>query len=220
MFTLKGKRDGYKFRFPKEFICPEIEEKYAKILLEKKGFYISPIEFLNESIQKIQVLGFSNAAFLHKQPSNGQNVFRDRTEANRFPHPMSDVSYRAASSPLELIDKTFNVEFRHSLGFLNYFLLFENFFFTYARDRRNDELTNTFTIDILNDKGCVYCKILLQNPIMNGMDMLDLDVTQPIAQSQTFKLEFKYSNFDFEFIDIEEEEKEKEKLSENNKGVL
>ena len=38
------------------------------------------------------------------------------------------------------------------------------------------------------------------------MDMLDLDMSQPIAQSQTFKIEFKYSNFDFEFIEITPED--------------
>ena len=34
--------------------------------------------------------------------------------------------------------------------------------------------------------------------------MLEFDYTQPVAQSQTFNIEFKYSNFDFEFIDIDE----------------
>ena len=33
--------------------------------------------------------------------------------------------------------------------------------------------------------------------------MLEFDYTQPVAQSQTFNIEFKYSDFDFEFIDIE-----------------
>ena len=36
------------------------------------------------------------------------------------------------------------------------------------------------------------------------MDMLEFDYTQPVAQSQTFNIEFKYSNFDFEFISIDE----------------
>ena len=210
MFGLKGRRDGYKFCFPKEFICPEIEEKYAKILQEKKGFYLSPIEFINESIQKIQVLGFQNATVQQKQQATGiENINliqNNRDKRNAFPHTASDVSYRAAISPLELIDKTFNIEFKHSLGFLNYFLLFENFFYLYARDTANEKLIDKFTINVLNENGCIYCKIHLYNPIINGMDMLDLDMSQPIAQSQTFKIEFKYSNFDFEFIEITPEE--------------
>jgi hypothetical protein len=41
------------------------------------------------------------------------------------------------------------------------------------------------------------------DPVINSIEMLDLNYTQPVAQSQTFKVEFKYSNFDLEFINIE-----------------
>ena len=36
--------------------------------------------------------------------------------------------------------------------------------------------------------------------------MLDLNYTQPMAQSQTFKVEFKYNNLDYQFLEIEKEE--------------
>ncbi len=38
-----------------------------------------------------------------------------------------------------------------------------------------------------------------------AMDMLNFDYTQPIAQNESFKVEFKYSNFDFEFITDEDD---------------
>jgi hypothetical protein len=60
-------------------------------------------------------------------------------------------------------------------------------------------------IDIFNERGEVYAKIVLMDPIINGMDMLDFDYTQPIAQSGTFKVEFKYSNFDYQFITQKDE---------------
>ena len=82
---------------------------------------------------------------------------------------------------------------------MNYFLLFENFFYLYARDTTNQKLINKFTIDIINETGCIYCKLHLYYPVINGMDMLDFDYTQPIANSQTFKVEFKYSNVNFTF---------------------
>ena len=55
-------------------------------------------------------------------------------------------------------------------------------------------------VDIFNELGEVYCKIDLIDPIINGMDMLDLDFTQPVAQSQSFKVEFKYTDVEFEFL--------------------
>ena len=44
------------------------------------------------------------------------------------------------------------------------------------------------------------------NPIISGMDMLSLDYTQPTAQSQTFKIEFKYSNIDYQFIENDKDD--------------
>ena len=117
-------------------------------------------------------------------------------------------NYRSEKNPLDLIDKTLNVYFRHTLGFVNYFLLFENFFYQYSRDRSYKELCDSFTIDIFNNIGEVYSRIVVMDPVINSIEMLDLNYTQPVAQSQTFKVEFKYSNLDYQFLglDIEKEE--------------
>lgn len=206
MFGLKGRQDGFRLLFPKQFICPEIEEKYEKILKERLSFYNKPIDFLNETIQKVQVLGFNNGTFQQKQSSRGSQFIKlnkNRQQENNFMFPATDYNYRAPSSPLDLIDRTLNVEFRHTLGYLNYFLLFENFWYMYTRDRTYSEGIPDFSIDIMNEKGSIYSRIVLSSPIISGMDMLDLDYTQPVAQSQSFKVEFKYSNIDFQFIETE-----------------
>lgn len=203
MFGLKGRQDGFRLLLPKDFICPEIEEKYTKLLTERRGFYVKPIDFLNETIQKVQVLGFTNAVIQQKQSNTGTQFMRlneDRREQNDFMYPSTDYNYRSPSSPLDLIDRTLNIEFRHTLGYINYFLLYENFWYQFARDRMYGELPSNFNIDLLNENGSIFATIVLEAPIVNGMDMLDFDYTQPIAQSQTFKVEFKYSNIKFKFI--------------------
>ena len=35
MFSLKGRQDGFRLLLPQEFICDEINDKYAKILQNK-----------------------------------------------------------------------------------------------------------------------------------------------------------------------------------------
>ena len=54
--------------------------------------------------------------------------------------------------------------------------------------------------DIINQNGQVYSKIVLYDPIIHGIDMLDLNYTKPVADSQTFTVIFKYSNIDYQFI--------------------
>ena len=207
MFSLKSRKNSFRLLLPKEFICPEIEEKYTEILKSKNSFFVTPIDFLNESIQRVQVLGFTNGTTQAQQQSSfGSKPLIDQTrkKENAFLYPRSDYSYRSESSPLALIDRTLNIEFRHTLGYLNYFLLFENFWYQFSRDRKYSELNYNFNVDIFNERGSIYSRIVLNDPLVNSMDMLDFDFTQPIAQSGTFKVEFKYNNFDFQFLEIED----------------
>lgn len=212
MFALKGRKDGFRFLFPQDFICDEINEKYGKILQEQKSFFMKPVDFINETIKGIQILGFSEATTEQQQPGIG-NVIRvpsnpmiDRTKQNAFAHTAAGHTYRSEKNPLALIDKTFNVTFRHTLGFLNYFMLFENFWYLYSRDTKSENTKNIFTIDIIDSHGRAYSRIVLYDPVINGIDMLTLDYSQPIAQSETFQVVFKYSNIDYQFLDVNDEQ--------------
>ena len=204
MLSLKSRQDNWRLLFDNDFIPEEIIEKYTKVLRLKKSFISNPTDFINESIQKIQVLGFSNASFQQQQTTHGSPIRnQNRISENNFQSGHDDVSYRAITNPLSIIDKTINIQFRMSQGYLNYFILFESFFYKYCKDTKSSELDSKFTIDIYNEFGEIYARILLYHPIIDSMDMLDLDFTQPVAQSQTFQVSFKYSNIDFQFIETD-----------------
>lgn len=209
MFTLKARKDGFRILLPKDFLCDEILEKYSKILKSKKSFLINPIDFLNETIQKVQVLGFNDATFQQQQTAIGKSITNnpDRFNQNKFLHTASDHTYRSEVNPLQLIDKTLNITFKHTLGYLNYFMIFENFWWLYSRDKQYKDMRMEFAIDLLDNTEKVYSRIVIHDPIIHGIDMLDFDYSQPIAQSETFTVIFKYSNIDYQFLenDIEEE---------------
>lgn len=202
MIALNGKNNGARILFPKEFIHPEVEEKYTKILKAKRSFFTRPIDFINETIQRVDVLGFQNAALMQRQTGRGEPIINpERIRENDFLHTHSDYAYRSEVSPIELVDKTLNVEFRHTLGFLNYIILFENFWYIYARDMYYKDMVRQFNVDLFDEVGEIFCKIIIDDPIINGMDMISFDYTQPVTNPSSFKIEFKYSNFDFEFPD-------------------
>ena len=207
MFTLKSRKDGFRLLLPKDFLCEEITEKYANILKSKKSFIMNPIDFLNETIQKVQVLGFTEGTFQQQQTSRGQSITKnpDRYEQNRFLHTAADHAYRSEVSPLQLIDKTLNITFKHTLGYVNYFMIFENFWWQYARDRKYKDMRYEFTIELLDNTERVYSRIVLKDPIIHSIDMLDFDYSQPIASSETFTVVFKYSNIDYQFIENDTE---------------
>ena len=202
MIALNGKNNGARILFPREFLHPEVEEKYARILKNKHSFFTRPIDFINETIQKVDVLGFQNGAMIQRQTGTGEPIIDPtRIAQNKFMHTQSDHAYRSEVSPLELVDKTLNVEFRHTLGYLNYIILFENFWYIYARDMYYKDMVRQFNIELFDEIGEIFCKIIVDDPIINGMDMLTFDYTQPVTSPSSFKIEFKYSNFDFEFPD-------------------
>ena len=200
MHTLQSKRDGFRLLLPDDFLVEEIKEKYSIILQKNKHFVYRPIDFLNETIQKVEVFGFNNAAVEQSQQTSGYPIRNpNRIEANMFPIGGSSFQYRNTISPIALTDRTLNIEFRHTLGYINYMMILENFMYLYTRDTRSDKLFQHIYIDIINQIGEIYATIRIDDPIINAMDMLSFDYSQPVAQSGTFKIEIKYSNFDYEF---------------------
>lgn len=205
MLALRSRQNGYRLLLPKNFICEELQEKYTNILCEKHSFFVTPIDFINETIQQVELLGFNDATIMQQQTKTGKPLIRqERVEQNAFQYPSTDFNYRKDVSPLSLVDRTLNIQFRHTVGYLNYFMLFENFWYMYSRDRAYDEMCHEFNIDLLNENGVIYSRVVIQDPMINSMDMLQFDFSQPVAQSQVFKVEFKYSNFDYQILDTTE----------------
>ena len=202
MLSLKGRQDTWRLLFDKDFLPDEITEKYTKVLNVRKSFITQPVDFINETIQKAQVLGFTGATYQQAQTTrNTPTRDKSRVAENNFQGSYDNVGYRAVTSPVSIIDKTLNVQFRMSQGCLNYFMLFESFFYKYCRDTETKDMDTHFNIDIYNEFGEVYARIVLYNPVIDSMDMLSLDFTQPVATSQSFQVTFKYSNIDFQFLE-------------------
>lgn len=206
MFSLPAKKDGFRLLFPKEFLLDEITEKYGKKLQEARSFFVNPIDFLNETIQSVDILGFQNAVVQQQQSSRGTPI-RDqsRVKENKFLFPSAEYTWRSALSPIALGDMTLNVNFRHTLGYLNYFMLFENFWLQYARDTKYNELIEHLYIDLFNEHGVIYSRIEVIYPVVSAMDMLSFNYSQPIATNESFKVEFKYSNLDYHFVQNSDE---------------
>ena len=67
MLALNPLHNGARILFPKEFIHPVVDEKYSIILRNKHSFFRRPIDFINETIQRVDVLGFLNASIQQQQ---------------------------------------------------------------------------------------------------------------------------------------------------------
>lgn len=201
---LKQRADLFRLILPDEFIPKEINEKYTRILTQAHGFYVKPIDFINESIAGCQVLGFNGGTVAQQQQQRGTPIITpSRVAENKFLHAATDINYRSVQNAVSLVDKTLNVTFRHSVGFLSYFIIFESFFYQYARDREYKDLDYNFKIEMLDRRGVIYSQIELSTPLIDGMDMIDLNYKTPAPIDGTFNVIFKYSNIDYQFIEFD-----------------
>lgn len=202
MLSLKSRRDQYKLILPKEFIPKPIEEKYTKMLIEKRSFITSPIDLLNETIQGIDILGFNDASVSQQQQTETTSGIGSKLTVKKT--MLTDTYYRSPNSDYSLVDKTINIRFRHILGYINYFILFESFIYMYDRKYKSFDLPKYIEVDLLDNTNSIYSKIILEKPIIDGLDMLSFDSTAPIAESSSFTLIIKYSGFDYQFVSDEQ----------------
>jgi hypothetical protein len=88
MFTLPGRQDLFELKLPDNFIAPELNEKYSKIISKNKSYLYRPIDFLNETIQSVQILGFNEGTVQQQQPRVTQqwkkNVYTSQPNSKKY----------------------------------------------------------------------------------------------------------------------------------------
>jgi hypothetical protein len=210
MSLLSPKFDAFRFAFPSNFFTDEVLDKYAIYLKSQKNVLTDPVEFLNSTIKGTSFLGMGNATIKQDQTAIGSNYTDlNRTnqfgqqltkDTNEFLHTSSEYYYRSEKNPLSLIDKSFKVNFKHTLGFINYFMLMETFFYRYMRDRKEPETRCEFELELISISGSVISKVILMDPVVDALDSLELGYEKIHPESQSFSMGFKYSNIDYQFI--------------------
>ena len=195
MLSLSPRYDLFRFAFPKDFIPPTLEEKYRKILSKNAGVLTTPIDYLNESIQGINIPGISELTI--DQTQHSHNSMKDgklNVEGSR------SNTYKTPSNPLDNINKEFTVTFRFNQGFYNYFLLYETIFWKICRplDYQNEDV---LYIDLMDETGRVTARIKYLDCHVSSQDGLDFNYSKVERDAGTFDITFKFNNIDFVFID-------------------
>lgn len=193
-FSLPPRFDLFSFKFPVNFIPQELNEKYFEIMNKNnKNFISNPLDMLNESLNGISFPGLSNTTVI-------QNIGFRRGDLMTS---TSEKTFNNPTNPLNFIDKTITMSFRHMQGFLNYFLLYEIFLWKKDPKNRNKYNDDLFTIDIIDSDGVVVSQIILFQPIMDEIDKLEMEFSKIERANEMFTLTFRFTNIDMEFQPIQ-----------------
>lgn len=205
MLSLSPRADLFGFKFPKDFLPKEINDKYTNLLNKKdKSVIRNAIDYLNESIQSVSFPGLSDLLVEQtqhsKHPENhnkqiGLNGVRVNVEPAR-----NNNTYSPANI-LSQINGEFTVTLRKNQGLYNYFMIYESIFHKVLKEYANvTKPDDFFEIDILEESGEIFAKVKLFQPRIDGIDGLEFSFNKLERQTETFDIKFKFNNIDFEIL--------------------
>ena len=198
--SLSPRYDLIRFSIPKTFLPPEIESKYTEMLNKESVTMTTAIDYLNESIQGINIPGISELTMVQQQHGSNGIERSDVDGRKRINVETShDITYLNTTNPLENIEKEFKVTFRFNQGFINYFMLYETAFH-YACKEYEWDCEPVMYVELLREDGTIMSVIKFIDVHMNGMDGLEFNYTKIEREANTFDVTFKFNNIDFEIF--------------------
>lgn len=205
MLSLSPRFDLFRFMLPDTFLPEDIKEKYNEIINRDPSVYITPLEYLNESIVGISLPGISEINIDQTQTSTN-GIIPTNKSTNGFgkinKEPSHQNTYIGTSNPLDKIEKDFTVTFRRNQGLYNYYMIYETIFHRICKPNDYKD-HDDFKIFFTNGEGVAVSYVQLFQCHIDGIEGLNFEYTKTDRENDTFQVRFKFNNIDFNFIDIE-----------------
>lgn len=197
MLSLSPRYDLFRFALPKDFLPTEIEEKYSGIIRNNQNVIMTPIDYLNESIQGINFPGISDIVIQQQQHSTNNS---EKKVGRLNVEPKREAIYQTTANPLDKIEQTFRITFRMNQGLYNYFMIYETIFYQICKPLKYGHQP-VYYIELLSETGDVTAKIIFKDVLIDGIDGLEFNFNKIEREGGTFDVDFKFNNIDFEFVE-------------------
>ena len=172
---LNSRNNSYDFRFPRKFIPEEVAEKYKKYLNRVPGGLLAePIDFVNYSIQGLNVPGVSLDP-ISQQDNDGT------TRYHRGAIPIQNTVERQFTVTMQLLD-----------GYINYWIMLDTLLYYYARTTE-PPFTENLVLRIMDAEGIGMASMVFEQPIMNSINELNLNFAENVSEFSTFEVTFFYN---------------------------
>ena len=174
---LNSRNNLFNFQFPRTFIPKEVADKYKKYLNRMPGNIITePIDFINYSIQGVSIPGISFDP-VTQSPNDGT------------------IIYKRGALPIQnLIERQFTVTMQLLDGFINYWIMQDTLLYYYSKAVKEGSIDD-IKLQVLDAEGIHVASVVFEKPIMNTISELELNMSQNIAEFNTFTIDFHYNKF-------------------------
>lgn len=174
---LNSRNNLYNFKFPRNFIPKEVADKYKKYLNRIPGSVLTePIDFINYSIQGINLPGISFDP-VTQSPNDGTIIY-----------------HRGATPIQNLVEREFTVSMQLLDGFINYWIMNDTLLYYYSWAKK-EEYVEDLKLQIMDAEGIHVISARFHQPIMKSISELDLNMSQNVAEFNTFTVSFNYNQY-------------------------
>jgi hypothetical protein len=177
MSMLNARANSFYFVFPRGFFPDVVQEKYLDYIKRQPTPYDTITSFMNSSIQSVGFPGLQ----------------MDLVEQTR--NLGKRINYQSATPVQDLFSREFDVSFRISEGFINYFIMLET-----VLDKLNFKNPQVFIqnlpLRILDNDGNIVTTVTFKEVTLTSMNNLNLNYTQNAPSVYTFSVGFKCNYLD------------------------
>jgi len=172
---LNGRSNQFVFKFPKGFLDKELQDKYSFYLKRTPSVFENIEDYLNHTVASVTFPSMSSEEteqILDKRPQ----FWRQSFDLER------------------IITKEFTVNFKTVDGFLNYWILFEQFQ-RYLFEQSKRDYFPDMKLQFLDREGYQMCEVEFEQTLMKGIDSLEMSYGANGFDFRTFGVTFKYNLF-------------------------
>jgi len=173
---LNAKNNAFVFTLPKGFISDKLEDKYSFYLKRLPTPFDTISTYLSHTIQSVtfpQVSATPVEQTLDKVPQ----------------------FYRQSFDIERLISKEFTVNFKLADGYLNYWILFEQFMENMQMTKKTPEYSPDMNLRFLDRDGYQLVSVNFVQPFILNIDSIDMSYASVGYEFKTFGMTFKYNQF-------------------------
>lgn len=173
---LNSRNNNYIISFPRNFLYPTVQKRYAPLLKRLPIPYDSVTDYLNASIQSLTFPGISTE-------NVEQVLYEDR------------VQWKGGFRLGKQIEKDFSMTFKSYEAYINYWMMFDQFQEFLAYDNENEFLPN-LTLSFLDQDGFELVVFEFKQLTMKGISELELNFSSNTADFNNFTCDFHYNYFE------------------------
>jgi hypothetical protein len=172
---LNNKQNAFTIYFPPSFFYPKVENRWMPVISRLKLPYETIEDFFNSTIQSVSLPQISLNTVTQQQ--------------SQFP-----ISYRGGKEIEPALEKSMDVTFKLTEGFISYWILFDQIE-EYLLYKDDAVFWPNIFVSFLDLNGIELVVYEYEQLIPTALSQVELSYAQTAAEFNTFSLSMKYNRF-------------------------